>query len=196
MTDIGAPGSTFGMVNPCVIRSSNGNLKVWHNRFSAVGTYDYTLWYSTYTAATSTWSAAVAVTHGGSQLAGMGHPYVTFNGATYTMWCNQGSSGIFVSEAPFLTPTAFRALGSALYNGANTETNVVALANDLLFTEYTTGDPMGWAYSSISAFKAQTYNSKAVAFFGSSHMNNESNYIYRKLVANFGTSNVEHQARI
>lgn len=40
------------------------------------------------------------------------------------------------------------------------------------------------------------YNSKGVAFFGSSHMNNESNYLHRKLLANFGTSNVEHQARI
>jgi len=43
---------------------------------------------------------------------------------------------------------------------------------------------------------ANAYNSKGVAFFGSSHMNNESNYMYRKLIANFGTSNVEHQARI
>jgi formate dehydrogenase major subunit len=41
-----------------------------------------------------------------------------------------------------------------------------------------------------------TYNSKGVAFLGSSHMNNESNYLYRKIIANFGTSNVEHQARI
>lgn len=43
---------------------------------------------------------------------------------------------------------------------------------------------------------ANAYNSKGVAFFGSSHMNNESNYMYRKIIANFGTSNVEHQARI
>lgn len=43
---------------------------------------------------------------------------------------------------------------------------------------------------------ANGYNSKGVAFFGSSHMNNEPNYVYRKLIANFGTSNVEHQARI
>jgi formate dehydrogenase major subunit len=43
---------------------------------------------------------------------------------------------------------------------------------------------------------AASYNSKGVAFFGSSHMNNESNYLYRKIIANFGTSNVEHQARI
>jgi len=41
-----------------------------------------------------------------------------------------------------------------------------------------------------------TNNSKGVAFMGSSHMNTEPNYIYRKLIANFGTSNVEHQARI
>lgn len=39
-------------------------------------------------------------------------------------------------------------------------------------------------------------NSKGVAFFGSSHMNNEQNYLYRKLIAAFGSSNVEHQARI
>jgi len=43
---------------------------------------------------------------------------------------------------------------------------------------------------------ANAHNSKGVAFFGSSHMNNESNYMYRKIIANFGTSNVEHQARI
>lgn len=40
------------------------------------------------------------------------------------------------------------------------------------------------------------YNSKTVAFLGSSHMNNESCYLYRKIIANFGSSNVEHQARI
>ncbi|MBF4510725.1 MAG: twin-arginine translocation signal domain-containing protein [Aeromicrobium sp.] len=40
------------------------------------------------------------------------------------------------------------------------------------------------------------YNSKSVAFFGSSHLNNEPNYVYRRLIAQFGTTNVEHQARI
>jgi formate dehydrogenase major subunit len=39
-------------------------------------------------------------------------------------------------------------------------------------------------------------NSKHVQFFGSSHMNNEQNNTYRKIIANFGTSMVEHQARI
>lgn len=46
------------------------------------------------------------------------------------------------------------------------------------------------------ALPTSTYNSKGAAFLGSSHMNNESNYLYRKIIANFGTSNVEHQARI
>jgi formate dehydrogenase major subunit len=46
------------------------------------------------------------------------------------------------------------------------------------------------------ALDPATYQSKGVAFFGCSHMNNESNYVYRKIIANFGTSNVEHQARI
>jgi formate dehydrogenase major subunit len=40
------------------------------------------------------------------------------------------------------------------------------------------------------------HNNKSVMFFGSSHCNNEVNYTYRKLIATFGTSNTEHQARI
>jgi formate dehydrogenase major subunit len=39
-------------------------------------------------------------------------------------------------------------------------------------------------------------NAKSVQFFGCSHMNNEQNNLYRKIIANFGTSLVEHQARI
>lgn len=39
-------------------------------------------------------------------------------------------------------------------------------------------------------------NSRHVQFYGSSHMNNEQNYVYRRLIAEFGTSLTEHQARI
>jgi formate dehydrogenase major subunit len=39
-------------------------------------------------------------------------------------------------------------------------------------------------------------NARTVQFFGSSHVNNEQNNLYRKIIANFGTSLVEHQARI
>ncbi len=55
-------------------------------------------------------------------------------------------------------------------------------------------DQGGVGVSAPSA--ANGYNSKSVAFLGSSHINNEPNYLYRKLVAEFGTTNTEHQARI
>ncbi len=53
-----------------------------------------------------------------------------------------------------------------------------------------------WSPLAARVTDANGYNSKGVAFLGSSHMNNEPNYVYRKLIANFGTSNTEHQARI
>jgi formate dehydrogenase major subunit len=48
----------------------------------------------------------------------------------------------------------------------------------------------------ITPGDTEASNSKKVMFFGSSHLNNEANYLYRKIIANFGTSNIEHQARI
>lgn len=36
----------------------------------------------------------------------------------------------------------------------------------------------------------------AVGFLGSSHATNEANWLYRKLIAQYGTNNTEHQARI
>jgi formate dehydrogenase major subunit len=41
-----------------------------------------------------------------------------------------------------------------------------------------------------------TASTKGVAFLGCSHATNEENWLYRKLIANFGTNNTEHQARI
>ncbi len=37
---------------------------------------------------------------------------------------------------------------------------------------------------------------QGVAFLGCSHATNEENWLYRKMIANFGTNNTEHQARI
>jgi formate dehydrogenase major subunit len=48
----------------------------------------------------------------------------------------------------------------------------------------------------FSSTGPEQFDSKGVVFFGSSHLNNEQNYVYRKLVANFGTTDTEHQARI
>lgn len=39
-------------------------------------------------------------------------------------------------------------------------------------------------------------HAEGVAFLGCSHATNEENWLYRKLIANFGTTNVDHQARI
>lgn len=41
-----------------------------------------------------------------------------------------------------------------------------------------------------------TGSAKGVAFLGCSHATNEENWLYRKMIADFGTNNVEHQARI
>jgi len=49
---------------------------------------------------------------------------------------------------------------------------------------------------SITPGLSAASNSRHVQFYGSSHMNNEQNYTYRKLIAQFGTSLTEHQARI
>jgi formate dehydrogenase major subunit len=67
-------------------------------------------------------------------------------------------------------------------NGDGTHTGLKGIRN-----AHTTSWPASYVAGS---------NSASVMFFGSSHMNNEQNYTYRKLIANFGTSNVEHQARI
>jgi hypothetical protein len=197
---MGAPvsaGVIDGIKNPAIIKTGN-KLQVWSNGVLA-GVEVNQLFYSEcpdFTAATPTWTTPVAVTHGGSQLTIAQHPYVTFNGATYTMTFVQGGFGIRAGDAPMTAPQTFAA-ATVLYDGPSNEGNIVAGTNWIMYTQYLTpADLLGWAFGSVNVFKAATYNSKAIAFFGSSHMNNESNYIYRKLVANFGTSNVEHQARI
>lgn len=43
---------------------------------------------------------------------------------------------------------------------------------------------------------APAASNNGVAFFGCSHATNEENYLYRKIIANFGSANTEHQARI
>ncbi|TLM80281.1 MAG: twin-arginine translocation signal domain-containing protein [Actinobacteria bacterium] len=52
------------------------------------------------------------------------------------------------------------------------------------------------ARGSFTAGEASGYNSQSVAFFGCSHMNTDENYLYRRMIAQFGTTNTEHQARI
>jgi formate dehydrogenase major subunit len=75
------------------------------------------------------------------------------------------------------------------------------LALDAAMTEIAAGD--GVNHTGLVALRnpvtpgdTAASNAKSVQFFGCSHMNNEPNYLYRKIIANFGTSLTEHQARI
>jgi anaerobic selenocysteine-containing dehydrogenase len=76
------------------------------------------------------------------------------------------------------------------------------MALDTAFHEIVNGDGSGFNNGVVSyrgtpdPATPSTMNSKGVAFFGSSHMNIDQNYVYKKLICNFGTNNVEHQARI
>ncbi len=74
-------------------------------------------------------------------------------------------------------------------NGAWTE-----MALDTAMTEIAGG--LKGIRGTVTPGSTGASNAKTVQFFGSSHMNCEGNYLYRKIIANFGTSLVEHQARI
>lgn len=126
--------------------------------------------------------------------------------------CSKGAGGLQLATNP-------RRIGA--YAGIHPVSNING-ALDNVFAADTATYPDGVAYKRVGAgnwapmglqaaldeigpklkaardtnWDAANYNSKGVAFFGCSHMNNESNYLYRKLIANFGSSNVEHQARI
>lgn len=52
--------------------------------------------------------------------------------------------------------------------------------------------PAAW----LSTHSSPQPGADQVAFLGSSHMTNEECWLYRKLIALFGTNNTEHQARI
>lgn len=87
----------------------------------------------------------------------------------------------------YASGVAYRREGNGAWSAVGLDAAMTEIAQGML----TARDANGNAPSA-----ANGYNSKQVAFFGSSHMNNEENYLYRKTIAAFGTSNTEHQARI
>jgi formate dehydrogenase major subunit len=91
-----------------------------------------------------------------------------------------------------MTGTAWKRLGNAAWS---------PIALDAALTEIASGDGVNHTglvniRGAVTPGLTAASNANAVQFFGSSHINNEPNYLYRKIVANFGTSRVEHQARI
>ncbi len=90
---------------------------------------------------------------------------------------------IFAADATYTDGIAYKRTGNDPWAKIDLDTAMDEIAVGMLA-----------ARGTVNA--ANGYNSKSVAFFGSSHLNNEQNYLFRKLIANFGTSNTEHQARI
>jgi len=189
---LGKPAGVGTMSSPSVLKTGAA-IKVWY-----VDTATSKLQYASYDG--TAWSTAVNVTVGGTEpVAFVGHPLVSSDGTSLTIQFVLGSGGIKKATAPVATPAVFAAASSVYDNVAKSEGNVSdGGSKGILFTTYAQPDPTdtGWAYSDVKAVAVSATNSLGVAFFGCSHMNNESNYMYRKLIANFGSSNVEHQARI
>ncbi|PKQ30002.1 MAG: hypothetical protein CVT60_02380 [Actinobacteria bacterium HGW-Actinobacteria-10] len=93
----------------------------------------------------------------------------------------------FAYDSAYADGIAYKRIGNAAWT---------KVALDTALADIATGMKAARDASGAAPSYANGYNSKQVAFFGSSHLNNEANYFYRRLVAQFGTSNVEHQARI
>lgn len=189
---LGKPTNANSMTSPTVLKSG-ATLKVWYVDITA-----QKLQYASFDG--NAWSDAVNVTVGGTEpIWFVGHPLISLSGTTYTLYYVVGSGGIKKATTTTATPAVFGAASTVYDNVANSEGNVSLAKSGIAFTTYAQPDDLdiGWAYSDVKGLAlANNYNSKGVAFLGSSHMNNEPNITYRRLIAQFGTSNVEHQARI
>jgi formate dehydrogenase major subunit len=115
----------------------------------------------------------------------------------YQLVTNKRRLGAFTGTHPvnpkFAYDPAFDATGVAYKRTGNADWDKISL--ETAMGEIATAMKAARDSHKVPA-AANGYNSKGVAFLGSSHMNNEQNYTYRKLIAQFGTSNTEHQARI
>jgi formate dehydrogenase major subunit len=87
------------------------------------------------------------------------------------------------------TGQAWKRTGNAAWTPITLDTAMSEIAQGLVAAR----DADGFVVTPGSGANS---NARTVMFFGSSHMNNEPNNLYRKLIANFGTSLTEHQARI
>lgn len=121
--------------------------------------------------------------------------------------CSKGASSYYLVTNPRRLGVAehtaavdgFDFTGTAWKRKGNEAWQVIGL--DQAFQEIVEGDGVNHVglkaiRGAVTPGSTGASNAKSVMFFGSSHMNNEPNNLYRKIIANFGTSLVEHQARI
>jgi formate dehydrogenase major subunit len=114
----------------------------------------------------------------------------------YQLVTNKRRLGAFAGTHPvnpvFAYDPAYDATGVAYKRTGNGAWSKMALTTAM--DEIATG--LVAARLPVTPGSTALSNSRHVQFFGSSHMNNEQNYVYRRLIAEFGTSLTEHQARI
>ncbi len=79
--------------------------------------------------------------------------------------------------------------GNAAWSAITWETALTEIATSMVAARAASGT---W----MDASGRVTGQAQGVAFLGCSHATNEENWLYRKMIANFGTNNTEHQARI
>jgi formate dehydrogenase major subunit len=121
---------------------------------------------------------------GGLCAKGAGAFQLVTNSRRIGAWPTHPTNPVFAADTTtYPNGVAYKRTGNSAWSPMDLQTAMGEIATTLVAKRTALTDANG-------------YNSKSVAFLGSSHMNNEPNYLYRKLIANFGTSNVEHQARI
>jgi formate dehydrogenase major subunit len=81
-------------------------------------------------------------------------------------------------------------------DGAWQSVTWTAAMNDIAKRLIDARDTYGAVPTSAALREGGFASDRGVAWFGCSHATNEENYLYRKVIADFGSNNVEHQARI
>jgi len=94
---------------------------------------------------------------------------------------------VFAANPAFTEGVAYKRIGNGPWSAMDLQTALEESSARLVAHRDAAG---------FSNTGTEQYDSKGVVFFGSSHLNNEANYLYRKLIGNFGTTDTEHQARI
>lgn len=125
---------------------------------------------------------------GGLCAKGAGSHQLVTNPRRIGAFANHPEEPTFSYDPAYTDGIAYKRTGNGAWAKMQLDTAMAEIAGRLKTARET--DTASWDPAN------HKYNSKGVAFFGSSHMNTETNYVYRKTIAAFGTSNVEHQARI
>jgi hypothetical protein len=209
---LGAPGGAVsGVCRPFIVPDGTG-----FHLFSGgmpSGVMDGKIYYAHNTDGTSTgWDVATTALTGPFTSGWASDPWVTGSGTVADPWVMYYTATTLKKvKGNGLTNTDF-SVGDTLVRSPEAGGHTIEYVNRFgvsgtaewfVYSTYVKAvptDPIDWAYGDIHSYApvslAIEHNARSVQFFGSSHMNNEPNYLYRKVIADFGTSCVEHQARI